>query len=109
MGCYNLSKCFGDEPTKEDIETFYSLAANEILSKHIRLEKWYESDDFRKKFQDVLETELELDKNDISKSFKPDQLEQKTLVIISILTTAMLKKLLRIGKSFHPCTVMVTE
>jgi len=64
-----LSKCFGDEPTKEDIETFHSLAADEILSKHIRLVKWYESDDFRKKFQEILETELELDKNDINKSF----------------------------------------
>jgi ATP-dependent exoDNAse (exonuclease V) alpha subunit len=64
-----LSKCFGDEPTKEDIETFHSLAAGEIVSKHIHLEKWYESDDFRKKFQEILETELELDKTDINKSF----------------------------------------
>ena len=64
-----LSKCFGDEPTKEDIETFLLVATNEIVSNHIRLEKWYESDDFRKKFQDILETELDLDRNDLSKSF----------------------------------------
>src|SRR5258706_8182113 len=64
-----LSKCFSDEPTKEDIETFNSLATKEISSKHIRLEKWYESGDFRKKFQEILEEELELDKKDILKSF----------------------------------------
>jgi ATP-dependent exoDNAse (exonuclease V) alpha subunit len=64
-----LSKCFGDEPTKEDIETFNSLATEEISSNHIRLEKWYESDDFRKKFQEILEEELDLDKKDILKSF----------------------------------------
>jgi ATP-dependent exoDNAse (exonuclease V) alpha subunit len=64
-----LSKCFGDEPTKEDIEIFHSLASDGIVSKHIRLEKWYESDDFRKKFRDILESELGLDINDISKSF----------------------------------------
>lgn len=64
-----LSKCFGDEPTKEDIETFHSLAADEISSKHILMVKWYESDDFRKKFQEILENELELDAKDISKSF----------------------------------------
>jgi hypothetical protein len=64
-----LSKCFGDEPTKEDIETFHSLASNEIISKHIRLEKWYESDDFRNKFPAILEAELGLDSNDVSKAF----------------------------------------
>ncbi len=64
-----LSKCFGDEPTKEDIETFHSIAADEISSKHILMVKWYESDDFRKKFQEILENELELDAKDISKSF----------------------------------------
>lgn len=64
-----LSKCFGDEPTKEDIETFNLLASNEISSNHIRLVKWYESNDFRKLFQDILEEELNLDKNDIQKSF----------------------------------------
>jgi hypothetical protein len=64
-----LSKCFGDEPTKEDIETFHSLASNEIVSKHIRLEKWYESNDFRDKFPAILETELGLDPKDISKAF----------------------------------------
>lgn len=64
-----LSKCFGDEPTKEDIETFNSIASDEISSKHIRLVKWYESTDFRNKFQEILEQELDLDKNDIFKSF----------------------------------------
>ena len=64
-----LSKCFGDEPTKEDIEAFNLLASEKILSKHICLVKWYESNDFRKIFQDVLEEELNLDKTDIQKSF----------------------------------------
>ncbi|HEY5464031.1 MAG TPA: AAA family ATPase [Hanamia sp.] len=64
-----LSKCFGDEPTKEDIETFHLLASNEIVSKHIRLEKWYESDDFRDKFPAILEAELGLDSKDVSKAF----------------------------------------
>lgn len=64
-----LSKCFGDEPTREDIETFQMLASSEVVSNHIRLVKWYESDDFRKKFQEILETELGLDKNELSKSF----------------------------------------
>jgi energy-coupling factor transporter ATP-binding protein EcfA2 len=64
-----LSKCFGDKPTKEDIDTFHSLASGEIETTHIHFEKWYESDDFRKKFQEILEAELNLDKNDISKSF----------------------------------------
>jgi ATP-dependent exoDNAse (exonuclease V) alpha subunit len=64
-----LSKCFGDEPTREDIETFHSLASNEIVSKHIRLEKWYESQDFRDKFPGILEAELGLDPKDVSKSF----------------------------------------
>jgi energy-coupling factor transporter ATP-binding protein EcfA2 len=64
-----LSKCFGDEPTKEDIETFNSLASEKISSKHICLVKWYESGDFQKKFQEILEKELELDKKDIQKSF----------------------------------------
>jgi hypothetical protein len=64
-----LSKCFGDEPTKEDIETFHSLASNEIVSKHIRLVKWYESDDFREKFPGILEAELGLDSHDVSKAF----------------------------------------
>ncbi len=64
-----LSRCFGDEPTKEDLEIFHSLASGDIQSKHIRLEKWYESKDFRKILEQVIEEELPLDKNDIIKSF----------------------------------------
>jgi hypothetical protein len=64
-----LSKCFGDEPEKEDIETFYEIASEEIKSDHIRLVKWYDSDDFRKKFQETLEKELNLNKEDVIKSF----------------------------------------
>lgn len=64
-----LSKCFSDEPSKEDLEIFYSLSSGELKSDHIRLEKWYESDDFRKKFKEILEEELGIDKSDIVKSF----------------------------------------
>lgn len=64
-----LSKCFGDEPTKQDIEVFLALSANEVESKHIRLEKWYSSDDFRKNFKKILEQELNIDTDDTSKSF----------------------------------------
>lgn len=64
-----LSKCFGDEPTKEDIDTFHSLVSSDFKSNHISLEKWYNSDDFRKKFQEILETELQLKDTDKEKAF----------------------------------------
>jgi hypothetical protein len=64
-----LSRCFGDEPTKEEIENFYSVASELKNNNHIRLEKWYESTDFRELFEDVIQEELELDAADILKSF----------------------------------------
>lgn len=63
-----LSQCFSDEPSKEHLELFHQIAVG-IESKHLKLEKWYESDDFRKNFRQVLEQELKLDPNDIEKSF----------------------------------------
>jgi hypothetical protein len=64
-----LSKCFSDEPQKEDIEIFQSIASGSIQSKHISLVKWYESKDFREKFDEVVRTELRLDPKDIIKAF----------------------------------------
>ncbi len=64
-----LSRCFGDEPTKEDIENFHSVASALSKSNHIRLEKWYESKDFRELFEKVIKEELPLDEADIIKSF----------------------------------------
>jgi hypothetical protein len=64
-----LSRCFSDEPTKEDLDVFHELAAGRVKSNHIRLEKWYESKDFRELFDRVIVEELPLDKNDIAKSF----------------------------------------
>jgi len=64
-----LSRCFSDNPSKEDLDAFYDLAAGNILSKHIRLQKWYANSDFRTTFGQILEEELDLDKTDLSKSF----------------------------------------
>lgn len=64
-----LSRCFSDEPTKEDLEAFQLIASGAVKSDHIRLIKWYESKDFRELFEQVIEQELPLDKNDIIKSF----------------------------------------
>lgn len=64
-----LSRCFGDEPTKEDIENFYHIASELKNSNHIRLEKWYDSSDFRSLFEKVAKEELKLDDSDIIKSF----------------------------------------
>lgn len=64
-----LSKCFSDNPSKEDLELFHSVASGTVKSKHIRLLKWYESTDFREQFKQVLEDELGLDENDLARSF----------------------------------------
>ena len=64
-----LSRCFGDTPTKDDIEVFHSIASGEVASKHLKLVKWYDSKDFREKFEEVITEELELDKNNIENSF----------------------------------------
>ena len=65
----SLSRCFSDEPAKEDLELFYSLTSGAIKSAHIRFEKWYESSDFKDLFERVLIEELKLDPADLEKSF----------------------------------------
>jgi len=64
-----LSRCFSDEPKKDDLEVFHSIASGSVKSDHIRIEKWYESKDFRELFEKVVAEELPLDKNDLEKSF----------------------------------------
>ena len=64
-----LSKCFGGDISKEQLEIFNELTGTKINSKHFRLEKWYESTDFREIFKRILTEELQLDENDIEKSF----------------------------------------
>lgn len=64
-----LSKCFGDEVPKEGLEIFHSLASGEIINSHIRLEKWYESKDFKQLFENVLKEELGIEGGDIIKAF----------------------------------------
>lgn len=64
-----LSRCFSDNVRKEDLEVFRQVSAGEIKSEHLRLEKWYASDDFRELFKKVLEEELDLDSSDLERSF----------------------------------------
>ncbi|MBA5245897.1 AAA family ATPase [Marnyiella aurantia] len=64
-----LSRCFGDNPTKEDLEVFHAVSSGKISSKHIRLVKWYDSKDFREKFESAVTEELELNPEDIENSF----------------------------------------
>jgi len=64
-----LSRCFGDEPHKNDIEIFQDLASGAVKSDHIRLEKWYDSKDFKAKFEKVIQEELGLGENDVIKEF----------------------------------------
>lgn len=64
-----LSRCFSDNVQKEDLEIFRQLSFGEIKSEHLRLEKWYASDDFRELFKEVLEEELDLDAKGLEKSF----------------------------------------
>jgi hypothetical protein len=65
----HLSRCFSEDIKKEDLEVLWELADEKIDSKHIRLEKWYDSDDFREKFQAVLEDELHLSPREVEKAF----------------------------------------
>jgi hypothetical protein len=64
-----LSRCFGDELKKEDIELFNELSSGQIKSNHLRLEKWYDSKDFQKLFEKVLVEELVPNATDIIKEF----------------------------------------
>ncbi len=64
-----LSKCFGDEVAKEDIDLFHELSGGEIKNSHIRLEKWYDSKDFKKLFEKVLKAELDIEGDDVIKAF----------------------------------------
>lgn len=63
-----LSKCFSDNPSKDDLEVFHALSSGEIAPKCLQLVKWYESTDFRERFREVLEREL-LDGGDPIKCF----------------------------------------
>jgi len=65
----SLSRCFSDEPAKEDLEVFNEIAAGKIKSKHLRLEKWYDSADFKELFNKILVEELDIDMADREKSF----------------------------------------
>jgi energy-coupling factor transporter ATP-binding protein EcfA2 len=54
-----LSRCFGDELEKEDIELLQEISGKPpVGDSNIRLEKWYNSKDFRKLFEKVLKEEL---------------------------------------------------
>ncbi len=64
-----LSRCFGDEPSKEDLELFNEIASGQIRNKHIRLEKWYDSKDFKELFDKVLKEELGIKGEDFIKEF----------------------------------------
>ena len=65
----SLSRCFSDEPAKEDLEVFHEIAAGKVKSQHLRLEKWYGSADFKELFEKILVEELEIDITDREKSF----------------------------------------
>jgi hypothetical protein len=64
-----LSRCFSDSVQKEDLEVFRQISSGTIESEHLRLEKWYASDDFRALFKGVLEQELGLDAAEVDKAF----------------------------------------
>src|SRR5208337_2984989 len=64
-----LSRCFGDEPQKEEIELFQEISGSLPQDNHIRLEKWYDSKDFREKFEKIILEELELNPDDVIKAF----------------------------------------
>jgi ATP-dependent exoDNAse (exonuclease V) alpha subunit len=54
-----LSRCFGDEPQKEDIEQLQEISGSPpVGDAHLRFEKWYNSKDFRELFERVLKEEL---------------------------------------------------
>lgn len=64
-----LSRCFGDEPRKEDLEIIQELSGVTVIDDHIRLAKWYDSKDFQELFDQVIQEELNLDPKDLIKSF----------------------------------------
>jgi ATP-dependent exoDNAse (exonuclease V) alpha subunit len=64
----NLSRCFSDKIEKEDLDIFRQLSTGDLHSQHLRLEKWYASDDFRMVFQRILEEELGLS-GDVANAF----------------------------------------
>jgi ATP-dependent exoDNAse (exonuclease V) alpha subunit len=59
-----ISRCFSDEPNKQDLDLFEDIASGKTKSDYLRLEKWYDSEDFRKIFSKVISEELGLDKSD---------------------------------------------
>ncbi|MGH9971495.1 MAG: AAA family ATPase [Pyrinomonadaceae bacterium] len=65
----SLSRCFSDSVEKQDLELFRQLSSGDLKSDHLRLEKWYASDDFRELFKRVLEDELGLDQGHLERSF----------------------------------------
>ena len=64
-----LSRCFSDDVDKNDLEIFRQLSFGDVKSEHLRLEKWYASDDFRELLRRILEEELNLDPENLEKSF----------------------------------------
>lgn len=64
-----LSQCFSDEPAEDSFDVFRQLAAGQIKSDHIRLEKWYASQDFQELFKGLLKEELGLEGADEAKAF----------------------------------------
>lgn len=64
-----LSRCFGDEIDKFDLETFRRIASENFKNEFIRLEKWYDTKDFRELFDRVLREELELSEEEPEKDF----------------------------------------
>ncbi len=64
-----LSQCFSDEPAEDSFETFRQLAAGLVKSDHIRLEKWYASQDFQELFKRILKEELGIEGDDELKAF----------------------------------------
>jgi hypothetical protein len=63
-----LSRCFSDSIEKDDVDIFRQISSG-IQSNHLRLEKWYASDDFRELLKKTLEEELRLDPKDLQRSF----------------------------------------
>ena len=63
-----LSRCFGDEPTQEDLDSFHEIAAGTIDCENLRVVKWYNSKDFKVLFEKILKEELNL-KDDVIKAF----------------------------------------
>lgn len=64
-----LSQCFSDEPAEDSFDVFRKLCDGQIKSNHIRLEKWYASQDFQELFQRILNEELGLESGEEIKAF----------------------------------------